>query len=153
MPPIVIVGSGLGGYTLAKELRKLAPELPLHIITRDDGAFYSKPMLSNALAKGKTAQALATASAEQMAAQLQATIWPHTEVTAIDVAAHTVTARGETVYYDKLVLAVGAQPIHPPLAGDAAAAVCSVNNLTDYARLREKIEQARVDGFVLLAPD
>jgi rubredoxin-NAD+ reductase len=143
MPPIVIVGSGLGGYTLAKELRKLAPELPLHIITRDDGAFYSKPMLSNALAKGKTAQTLATASAEQMAAQLQAVIWPRTEVTAIDVALRTVTARGETVHYDKLVLAVGAQPIHPPLAGNAAAAVCSVNNLADYARFRENIEQAR----------
>ena len=143
MPPIVIIGSGLGGYTLAKELRKLAPDLPLHIITRDDGAFYSKPMLSNALAKGKTPQTLATASAEQMAAQLHATIWAHTEVTAIDVAAHTVTARGESVPYDKLVLAVGAQPIHPPIAGNAAAAVCSVNNLTDYAHFRERIEQAR----------
>jgi rubredoxin-NAD+ reductase len=143
MLPIVIVGSGLGGYTLAKEIRKLAPELPLHIITRDDGAFYSKPMLSNALAKGKTAQTLVTSGAEQMAAQLHATVWPHTEVTAIDVAARTVTARDEIVHYDKLVLAVGAQPIHPPLAGDAAAAVCSVNNLMDYARLRENIEQAR----------
>jgi len=143
MPPIMIVGSGLGGYTLAKELRKLAPDVPLHIVTRDDGAFYSKPMLSNALAKGKTPQTLATASAEQMAVQLHATIWPHTEVTAIDVAARTVTARGEIVPYDKLVLAVGAQPIHPPLAGDAAAAVCSVNDLTDYAHLRENIEQAR----------
>jgi len=142
MTPIVIVGSGLGGYTLAKELRKLAPEAPLHIITRDDGAFYSKPMLSNALAKGKTAQTLATASAEQMAAQLHATIWPHTEVTGVDIAAHTVTVRGETLRYDKLVLAVGAQPIRPPMAGDAAA-VCSVNNLGDYARFRQRIEQAR----------
>jgi len=143
MPPIVIVGSGLGGYTLAKELRKLAPDVSLHIITRDDGAFYSKPMLSNALAKGKTPQTLATASAEQMAVQLHATVWPHTEVTAIGVAARTVTARGETVHYDKLVLAVGAQPIDPPLTGDAAAAICSVNNLADYARFRECIEFAR----------
>lgn len=143
MRSIVIIGSGLAGYTLAKELRKLAPAPPLHIITRDDGAFYSKPMLSNALAKGKTAQTLATASAEQMAAQLHAVIWTHTEVTAIDVAARTVTARGETVRYDKLVMAVGAQPIRPPLAGDAAAAVYSVNNLADYARFRERIEHAR----------
>jgi rubredoxin-NAD+ reductase len=143
MPPIVIVGSGLAGYTLAKELRKFAPDLPLHIITRDGGAFYSKPMLSNALAKGKTAQTLATADAEQMAEQLHASIWTHAEVTAIDVAARTVTARGETLRYAKLVLAVGARPIRPPMAGDAAAAVCAVNNLADYARFRECIEHAR----------
>jgi rubredoxin-NAD+ reductase len=143
MQAIVIIGSGLAGYTLAKELRKLASEPPLHIITRDDGAFYSKPMLSNALAKAKTAENLATASAEQMAAQLKATIWTHSEVTAIDAAAHTVTARGVTFGYDKLVLAVGAEPIRPPLAGDGAAAVYAVNNLADYARFRQGIERAR----------
>jgi rubredoxin-NAD+ reductase len=64
-------------------------------------------------------------------------------VTAIDVAARTVTARGERLGYAKLVLAVGAEPIRPPLEGDGAAAVCSVNNLTDYARFRERIEQAK----------
>lgn len=143
MPPIVIVGSGLGGYTLAKELRKLAPELQLHIITRDDGAFYSKPMLSNALAKGKTVQTLATAGVGQMAKQLHASIWTQTEVTAIDIARRTVTARGEDLQYDKLVLAVGARPIRPPLEGDAAASVCSINNLADYAVFRERIEHAR----------
>jgi rubredoxin-NAD+ reductase len=143
MQAIVIIGSGLAGYTLAKELRKHAPDVPLHIVTHHDGAFYSKPMLSNALAKGKTAETLATAGAEQMAAQLKATLWTHSEVSAIDTQAHTVTARGETLAYDKLVLAVGAQPIRPPLAGDGAAAVYSVNNLADYARFRQGIAQAQ----------
>jgi len=143
MEAIVIIGSGLAGYTLAREFRKIAPEPPLHIITRDDGAFYSKPMLSNALAKAKTAETLATAGAEQMAAQLNATVWTHTEVTAIDTTARTVTARGETLAYDKLVLAIGAQPIHPPLEGDGATAVYSINNLADYARFRKGIEQAQ----------
>lgn len=143
MPPIVIIGSGLAGYTLAKEFRKLDRESPLHIITRDDGDFYSKPMLSNALAKAKTAQTLVTANAEQMAEQLQATIWTRTEVTAIDVHRHTVTARGATVRYDKLVLAVGARPIRLSLEGDAADTVLSVNNLADYAAFRERMEGAR----------
>ena len=56
--PTVIVGAGLAGYTLAKELRKLAPAQPITLITADSGVLYSKPMLSNALAQGQTAQTL-----------------------------------------------------------------------------------------------
>ena len=55
--PLVIVGTGLAGYTLAREWRKLDSDRPLVMLTEDAGAFYSKPMLSNALAQGKTAAA------------------------------------------------------------------------------------------------
>src|SRR5512143_646873 len=66
--PVVIIGSGLAGYTLARELRKLDPALPLTILSRDEASFYSKPMLSTALASGKAAGQLAGAGAAQMAA-------------------------------------------------------------------------------------
>jgi rubredoxin-NAD+ reductase len=45
MKPIIIIGAGLAGYTVARELRKLDKQIPLTIITADDGGFYSKPML------------------------------------------------------------------------------------------------------------
>ena len=35
--PVVIVGSGLAGYTLARELRKRSAELPVVILTADGG--------------------------------------------------------------------------------------------------------------------
>jgi len=56
--PIVIIGSGLAGYTVIREFRKLENEIPVIIISTDHGGFYSKPMLSNALAKGKTPDTL-----------------------------------------------------------------------------------------------
>ena len=59
MAPVVIVGSGLAGYTVAREFRKLEPAAPLVIVSRDDASFYSKPMLSNALAAGKAPAQLA----------------------------------------------------------------------------------------------
>ncbi|MBU1396847.1 MAG: FAD-dependent oxidoreductase, partial [Gammaproteobacteria bacterium] len=73
MHPIVIVGSGLAGYTLLKEIRKRDTATPVTLITADDGAFYSKPNLSNALATGRAAAALASASAGKMAADQNAT--------------------------------------------------------------------------------
>ena len=48
--PVVIIGSGLAGYNVAREVRKADAQVPLLVISRDHAGFYSKPMLSNALA-------------------------------------------------------------------------------------------------------
>ena len=55
MNPIVIIGSGLAGYTVLREFRKRDPITPVTLISSDDGHFYSKPNLSNALAADKEA--------------------------------------------------------------------------------------------------
>ena len=140
MDPIVIIGSGLAGYNVAKELRKLDKETPLLVITADSGPFYSKPMLSNALASNKLPEAIPLNSAEQMAAQLNAAIRTHTRVAAIEPGTHQVHLGDEVIKYSKLVLALGAEQIRLPLAGNAAAAVLSVNGLDDYARFRAAIQ-------------
>ena len=139
MSPIVIVGSGLAGYSLARELRKLDKQTPLLIISHDDGSAYSKPMLSNALSKGKTAQDLVTADAAKMALQLDAEIRPFARVTAIDSEAHTLTVNDEVLSYSKLVLAVGADPFRPNIEGDDGS-ILSLNDLADYQRFRQQIE-------------
>src|SRR5690554_7084261 len=51
--PIVVIGTGLAGYHLVKELRKLSPEQAIVMITADDGRSYSKPMLSTGFSKNK----------------------------------------------------------------------------------------------------
>ena len=134
MHPIIILGSGLAGYNVAKELRKLDKETPLTIITADSGSFYSKPMLSNALAGKKPPSAIALNSPEQMATQVNATVRAKTRVTAINAAAHTISIDHETLAYSKLVLALGADQIRLPIAGDAADSIITVNDLDDYGR-------------------
>ncbi len=143
MHNIVILGTGLAGYTVAREFRKLDKETPLLLISADDGCFYSKPMLSNALTSGKSAASLAMQSAAQMATQLNAVVRPNARVTAINPAEKTLTLGDETIAYGKLVLAVGADPIKSTLTGDAAQQVFTVNDLNDYARFREAIEGKR----------
>lgn len=140
MAPITIVGTGLAGYSVARELRKLDKATPLRIISRDHGGFYSKPMLSNALASGKSAAQLLMKSAEQMAAELNAQVLAHTRVDAIASDRHILaTDRGELAY-SKLVLALGADPSNPELQGDGADAVISVNDLDDYQHFRSAID-------------
>ena len=141
MNPIVILGSGLAGYNVARELRKLDQETPLTVISADSGSFYSKPMLSSAFGSGKTAQSIAMSTAEQMATQINATVLAGTRVTAIDTTAHTVSTGTATIAYSKLVLALGADQIRLPIGGDGAAAVVSVNDLDDYARFRAALPE------------
>ncbi|MEY8877728.1 MAG: NAD(P)/FAD-dependent oxidoreductase [Leptothrix sp. (in: b-proteobacteria)] len=139
--PVVIVGSGLAGWNVAREFRKLDRDTPLVVISRDGAGFYSKPMLSNALASGKTAASLVMKPADKMAAELNATVHAETAVESIDSAAHTLTlVGGQTLAWRDLVLALGADPIRLPLQGDAADTVLSVNDLGDYARFAERLE-------------
>jgi rubredoxin-NAD+ reductase len=140
MHPIVIIGSGLAGYTLLKEIRKRDTISPLTLVTADDGAFYSKPNLSNALTTGKTAAALASASADKMAADLNVTILTRKRASSIDTAAQRVGIEDGELDYRTLVLALGADPIPHSLSGDGAATVLSVNDLADYAAFRCAID-------------
>ncbi len=138
--PILILGSGMAGITLAREIRKLDKDVPLTIITADDGAYYSKPMLSNALASNKQPAQLAMQNAATLAQQLNATILSETVVDAVLPNENKIqTSRGE-LHFQSLVLALGADPIRLPIEGDAAEAVLSVNSLTDYASFRAQLE-------------
>jgi len=137
---IVIVGSGLAGYTLLKEIRKRDTATPVTLVTADDGAFYSKPNLSNAFATGRTAAALASASAEKMAADQNATVLTHTRVTAIDTQRHRIRTENGEIEYSQLVLALGADPFPHGLSGSGAADVLMVNDLADYAAFRSAID-------------
>lgn len=137
MDPVIIVGAGLAGYTLARELRKLAPEAPITLVTADSGDLYSKPMLSNALAQGHTAQALVQSSAREQAAKLNLDLKPHCAATAIQAPEHVLETESGRLPYRHLVLALGARPRQPGFAGQEH--VLSVNHLDDYARLRARL--------------
>ncbi|MFZ6048202.1 NAD(P)/FAD-dependent oxidoreductase [Pseudomonas sp. CR3202] len=134
--PVVIVGTGLAGYNLAKEFRKLDSETPLLLISADDGRSYSKPMLSTGFGKNKDADGLAMAEAGAMAEQLKAEIRTHTRITGIDPGHKRLWIGEEAVSYRDLVLAWGADTIRVPVDGDAQEAIFPINDLEDYARFR-----------------
>lgn len=138
--PVVIIGSGLAGYTVAREFRKLDAETPVVVLSQDHGGFYSKPMLSNAFAQKKTADSLLMKDAAKMSAEVKVEVRGNVKVTRIDPKLKQLTVNGETLEYSKLVLALGADTIKLPLQGDGADAVLSVNDLDDYRQFRSAIE-------------
>ena len=138
--PIIIIGSGLAGYNVAREFRKLNTDVELIIVADDDANFYSKPLLSNALVKNKTAQELAMSDAEKMAGDLNATILKNTRVEKIDPTNNAVhIGKNELLNYSQLVLAMGASTINLSISGNAADKIVSVNDLESYAVFRDAI--------------
>jgi rubredoxin-NAD+ reductase len=141
--PVVILGTGLAGYGLAKEFRKYDENTPLILITSDDGRSYSKPMLSTGFTKDHNANDLAQLDAGSMARMLKASVWTMTRVNEIDTAAQLIKVGDAqtAIHYSKLVLAVGAEVIRPPIQGDALELVYGVNDLLDYDDFRTAVKK------------
>ena len=154
MHPIVIIGSGMAGYTAAREFRKLNPEHELVMICSDDAVNYAKPTLSNALVGNKAPEQIALGDAIKMSAQLKMRIEAHTWVKEIQSEQHQLILEKDgqqsTQPYSKLVLAVGANPVRLAIAGDGSDDIHVVNNLNDYKTFRKNLAIRQDKRVVIL---
>ena len=154
MHPIVIIGSGMAGYTLAREFRKLNPDHELLMICADDAVNYAKPTLSNALVGNKAPEQIQLGDAEKMSTQLNMQIQTHTWVKEIHADRHELVTEKDGQQqiqpYSKLVLAVGANPIRLAIAGDGSDDIHVVNSLIDYRAFRENLEKCNDKRVVIL---
>ena len=154
MHPIVIIGSGMAAYAVAREFRKLDQDTALMMICADDARNYAKPTLSNALVGNKAPAQIALGDAEKMSAQLNMQILNHTWVKKIDAATHILSLEqeGQTTEqaYSKLILALGATPIRLALEGNAAEQLHVVNNLNDYTAFRAELDQKTAQRVAIL---
>ena len=151
--PIIIIGTGLAGYGLAREIRKIDNTTPLCLITQDAGESYSKPMLSTGFTKNSSAQDLVQFDQDTMADTLNAELLTNTRVTNIDTTRQTLSLDGDHTpqrAYSKLVLALGADVISPPMEGDAPEKIFSINNLQDYARFRTALEKTEAKRICVI---
>ncbi|MFI9202402.1 NAD(P)/FAD-dependent oxidoreductase [Streptomyces sp. NPDC053048] len=145
---IAVVGAGMAAARFAHQALSLAPpgELRVTLFGREPHAPYNRTLLTGTLAGGYAPAALTLPTGG-------AALRTRTEVTAVDPAARTLrTADGETVPYDALVLATGAEPVRPP-GRVPGKGVHVLRTLADSAALTEDALRARratvVGGGVL----
>jgi len=148
---VVIIGSGLAGVGLVREIRRHSPTVAITVVTADGGEIYSKPLLSTGYTKGLNYDKLAIQSAHAFAQQFNVSVRSRTRVTAIDSAAKMLTLeQGDPLSFDSLVLATGAAVITPPLTGDGAGDVLSINDLDDYAHFQALVETRQVKKVAII---
>ncbi|GHB00818.1 NAD(P)/FAD-dependent oxidoreductase [Modicisalibacter luteus] len=133
--PLTILGTGMAGLGLARQLRSRDLERPITLITADSGDDYSKPLLSTGFGKRMPPERLAVRSALEIAEQLNAVVRTHTWVESIDTQAGELVIGAERLAYGELVLATGAMPRAPFAIPDALVSrVFTINDLDDYRR-------------------
>lgn len=140
--PIVIIGSGHAGYSLAQSLRKADAAVEIRVLTAESGHLYSKPALSIGVAQGRTVEAMSGEPPLSIEKRLNIRIYPNCTVENIDAVNRRLHTSFGDMGYGQLVMACGASPIRPPVEGDARE-LLSVNNLHDYRHFRERLVGVR----------
>lgn len=139
MNDIVIIGSGIAGYSVATEIRKYDEDVKITMITTDRGDYYYKPSLSTAFANNKEADALVMFPAATMSERLNINIMPHETINGSELKDGIVTTSKGDIPFAKCVLACGAEPYKLNIEG--ADDIQSVNNLDDYIEFRKKLKE------------
>jgi NADPH-dependent 2,4-dienoyl-CoA reductase/sulfur reductase-like enzyme len=149
---LVVVGGDAAGLSAAAQARRLRPADDLEIVVLEQGpeVSYSAcgiPYWVGGLVEDR--DALIARTPDQFA-ERDIAVRTGTRAEGIDLAAgKVVTAGGERLGYDTLVVATGGTPIRPPIPGLDADGVHGVHRLADGADIRAAIDAGAKRAVVL----
>jgi nitrite reductase (NADH) large subunit len=120
----LIVGSGPAGISAAEEIRKGDPESPVTMITADVHPATSPVMLTYWVSGRYSPERLLFREMATWAQEHRVELRCGERATALDVQRQAVTlSGGESLHYDRLLVATGATPVIPPIPGIGAKGV------------------------------
>jgi len=138
----VIIGDGIAGSSAAETLREEAPDADITVITDEGEALYNRILIKE-FAKGKLPEAPISIHDEAWYDDRSIDLQLNTLVTGIDPDSHTISTHdGETIGYDKLLIATGGTPTQLPVDNSDADGIHHFWTFQDARNIREHIESA-----------
>ena len=145
---IVVVGNGMVGHKLLERLVASAADVEVTVLCEEPRPAYDRVHLSEFFA-GKSADQLSLVTPGFFEEHGELLLRLNTKATGIDRAAKTVTtAGGETIAYDKLVLATGSYPFVPPLPGKDRPACLVYRTIEDLEAIAAAGSESKVGVVV-----
>ena len=137
----VIIGNGVAGTTAAHQIRKKDETGEITLLTQEPYPFYSRIRVIDFLSGAASMQDLLLKK-EEWYKNLDITLRVNTTVTQIKPKAkQVVTREGETLKYDKLLLAMGGTPFVPPITGVSKKGVFTLRTIQDAYAILEYIKK------------
>jgi 3-phenylpropionate/trans-cinnamate dioxygenase ferredoxin reductase component len=133
---IIVVGAGLAGGTAVTELRERGYDGRLVLIGAETHPPYERPPLSKGYLLGNDPIDDAFVHDAAWYADQDVELRLATTVTAVDPTRQEITAGGETLAYDKLLLATGSTPRRLRLAEESGTPTAYLRTIEDSDRLR-----------------
>ncbi|WP_368251780.1 nitrite reductase large subunit NirB [Enterococcus sp. 2201sp1_2201st1_B8_2201SCRN_220225] len=133
---LVVIGNGMAGVRTVEEVIARDPDrYQVTIIGKEEYPNYNRIMLSNILQKKMTVEEIITNPLDWYT-ENNIELINHDPAQKLDVASKTITtASGQTIGYDKLILAMGSNPFMLPVPGADLEGVVAFRTIDDTAEL------------------
>lgn len=139
---VVVVGASAAGLTAAEQARQFNARADITLLSAENRLPYYRLNLTRWLAREIDEDALTIHPASWYEEQ-RIDLRIETPAERIDTENKQVHAGGEVISYDKLVLAVGAQPFIPPIEGVDRKNVMTLRTLDDGRHLIAEAESGK----------
>src|SRR6516164_4477957 len=141
---VVIVGGGAAGFAAAEMLRREGFAGSLSMLSSDDAAPYDRPNCSKDYLAGNAPEDWMPLRPPEHFTNENIDLRLKTQAAGIDPKARQVTlANGDTLQFDSLLLATGAEPIRLDIPGAALSHVHVLRSLADSRAIIAQAQQAR----------
>ncbi len=146
---VVILGAGIAGVTAADHIRRRHPDCEIHLVGREKHFLYNRMGIAR-LIYGRSAMQGLYLLPESWYEEHRITCWINTKATDIDRATQHVTlATGDTLPYDRLILAMGSSSFVPPIDGADLAGSFVLREADDAMRMRAFVQEHRCRHAVI----
>jgi 3-phenylpropionate/trans-cinnamate dioxygenase ferredoxin reductase subunit len=140
----VIIGANMAGGRAAQALRKEGFTGPIVLIGEEPDAPYERPPLSKEYLRGQVAKEKIYLAKEDFAAENDVDLRLGVRAERIDVAQRAVTlASGESVAYDKLLIATGGRPRRLTVPGADLDGVYYLRTFADSEAIAAELQEGK----------
>ncbi|MGA3026155.1 MAG: FAD-dependent oxidoreductase [Bryobacteraceae bacterium] len=144
MGHVVVVGSSAAGVAACEAARELAPDCSITLVTADDTAVYSRPLLPYLLSGAAERPALAWRGAGYIADQLKVRVLAGRRARGLkSEAGPLLLDDGSEVPFDRLLVATGARAAALSIPGATLGGVFSFRDLSDLEQMERMAQPGR----------
>jgi nitrite reductase (NADH) large subunit len=140
---IVILGNGVAGVTAADHVRRRHPDCAIDLLAAEPHPFYNRMGITR-LIYGRSAMVGLHLLPDAWYDDNRVTSWLNTRAVAIDRRRRVVElGTGEMLGYDRLILAMGAEAVVPPLEGYGVPGTFVLRHAEDALNIRAFAQRHR----------